>query len=101
MVMSLPHFTATVDLKVNGSAVSADQFARVQEVTVEQSVHLPSMCLVWLHDVAADASRAVFFRILDQDSFPIGAELNVGLSREGEPQTVFAGEITAVELEAC
>jgi uncharacterized protein involved in type VI secretion and phage assembly len=98
--MSLPRFTATIDLKVNGSPVSADQFARVSEVTVEQSLHLPSMCLIWLHDVEAEASRAVFFGVLDQDAFPIGAELSVGLSREGEPQSVFAGEITAVEMEA-
>lgn len=98
--MTMPHFTATIDLKVNGSAVAADQFARIDELTVEQSLHLPSMCLIWLHDIGTDPTKAVFFRMLDQDTFSIGAELELGLSRDGEPQSVFSGEITAVELEA-
>ncbi len=100
MTMTSPHFTATIDLKVNGTSVPEDQFARVNEVTVEQSLHLPDMCLLWLHDVGVDPSRAIFFRMLDQDVFPIGAELDLSLSREGEPQSVFSGEIIAVELEA-
>src|SRR5579859_4062953 len=100
MVMSLPHFTATIDLKVNGSLIASDQFVRINELTVEQSLHVPSMCMIWLHDIGGDPSKAIFFNMLDQDTFPIGAELAVGLSHDGDPQSVFNGEITAVELEA-
>ena len=100
MSMSLPHFTASIDLKINGTSVSEDQFARVHEVTVEQSLYLPSMCLIWLHDLGTDPSRAIFFRMLDQDVFAIGAELELSLSRETDGQSVFNGEITAIEMEA-
>ena len=100
MTMSSPAFSASIDIKVNGSEIQADEFARVNAVTIEQSVHLPSMCLIWLHDLGTDPTKAVFFRMLDQDTFPIGGELELGLSRDGEPETVFSGEITAVELEA-
>jgi phage protein D len=100
MVMTLPHFAATVDLKINGSEVASDQALRLSEVSVEQSLHLPSMCLIWLHDVGTDPTTATFFDMLDQDVFSIGAELELGLGRDEDPETVFSGEITAVELEA-
>jgi uncharacterized protein involved in type VI secretion and phage assembly len=100
MSMSVPHFTATIGLKVNGSAIASDQFARISEISVEQSLHLPSMCLIWLHDVDADPTKAVFFGMLDQDTFAIGAELELSLGAEYDPEAVFNGEITAIELEA-
>src|SRR5262249_41939314 len=84
----------------NGENLSADRYARLTEVSVEQSLHLPSMCTIRLHDIGSQPSRATFFQLLDQDALPIGAELEVSLGREGPAEVVFKGEITAVELEA-
>ena len=100
MTMSLPLLSAAIAINVNGSALPAEQFDRLAEVSVEQSLHLPSMCTLRLHDVGRQPARAIFFNLLDQNAFAIGAELEVSLGRIGDPEVVFQGEITAVELEA-
>jgi uncharacterized protein involved in type VI secretion and phage assembly len=100
MTMSLPNLSAGIAIKLDGSPLPATQFDRLTEVSVEQSLHLPSMCTLRLHDVGNQPSKAIFFQLLDQNSLPIGAELEVSLGREGTPASVFKGEITAVELDA-
>src|SRR5262245_18104286 len=98
--MCLPHLPAAITVNINGSPLPADQFDRLAEVSVAQSLHLPSMCTLRLHDVGSQPVRAIFFHLLDQNALPIGAELEVSLGREGAPSVVFNGEITAVELDA-
>src|SRR5690349_6681961 len=100
MTMSMPHLAPAIDIKINGEDMAADQFDRLTEVSVEQCLHLPSMCTLRLHDVGAQPSKAIFFQMLDADSMKIGAELELSLGREGPAQTVFNGEITSVELDA-
>lgn len=91
-----------VDVKINGTSLDADTQDRLLEVVVEQSLHLPDMAVLRFHDIG-DQQRpamAVFFSLLDGTTFPIGAELEVELAQDDAPETVFQGEITAVELEA-
>src|SRR5262245_16019738 len=91
-----------VDVKVNGTSLNADTESRLVEVVVEQSLHLPDMAVLRLHDFGDQQRRAmaVFFGLIDGTTFPIGGELEVKLAQDGSLETVFQGEITAVELEA-
>jgi uncharacterized protein involved in type VI secretion and phage assembly len=87
-----------VEVKLNGSDLSAEQMDRLAEVSVEQSLYLPSMCTLHLYDFDISPSRAIHFDLLDTDAFAIGAELEVSLGYIDMLQVVFKGEITAVEL---
>ena len=98
--MTMETLLTDISVSINGSQLSDDQRNRIEEITVEQSLHLPSMCTLQLFDVAGPSSREVFFPLLDQDSFAIGAEIDVEMGRLGSPASVFKGEITAVELDA-
>ncbi len=99
--MDVSALLSEIAIKVDGTDLAEEDARRIAEVTVEQSLLLPDMCLIRLYDVgdSTQATRAVFFQLLDQDTFPIGGELSVDLGRAGDPATVFQGEITAVELE--
>jgi uncharacterized protein involved in type VI secretion and phage assembly len=101
MSIDVSALLSEIAIKVDGTDLAGEDASRIAEVTVEQSLILPDMCLIRLYDVgdSTQATRAVFFKLLDQDTFPIGGELNVDLGRVGSPATVFKGEITAVELE--
>ncbi|HLH74614.1 MAG TPA: type IV secretion protein Rhs, partial [Chloroflexota bacterium] len=94
-------FTSTVHIKVNGARLSDDRMRRVSEVVVEQSLHLPDMCVIRMHDVGDDTNpgRVAYFKNLDADAFPIGAEVEIEMGRQAEPSAVFKGEITTVELD--
>ena len=94
-------FTSTAHIKVNGSELSDAEMRRVSEVVVEQSLHLPDMFVLRLHDAGDDTnpSQVVYFKNLDADSFPIGGEVEIEMGRAEEPAVVFKGEITAVQLD--
>src|SRR5579871_4495524 len=93
--------TSAVHIKLNGSDLSAQQMLRVHEVTVEQSLHLPDMFEIHLEDVGDDASpdKASFFKIVDADTFSIGASVEIEMGRSADPTTVCKGEITAIEVK--
>jgi len=93
--------TSQVHIKVNGSPLPEAQMRRVNDVVVERSLHVPSMFVIQLLDVGDDANqqRAAFFRILDQDAFAVGYEVQIDLGRESDPETVIKGEITSIEVE--
>lgn len=93
--------TSQVHIKVNGSPLPEAQMRRVNDVVVERSLHVPSMFVIQLLDVGDDANqqRAAFFRILDQDAFAVGYEVQIDLGRESDPKTVIKGEITSIEVE--
>lgn len=100
-------FVSLTHVKVNGSYLPENQIDRVTELTVEQSLHLPAMVVLRLHDVGdhAETHSTTYFSNTDTPAFPIGAELEVSLGRGGtgsgggsDPAPIFKGEITAVEL---
>lgn len=98
---SAQQFTTAFHIKINGADLAADQIRRVVEVSIEQSLHLPDMVMIRLHDVGDDANsrQVAFFKILDDNAFPIGGAIEIAMGRNETPATVFKGEITAVDLE--
>lgn len=107
MPSSSQNFVSITHVRVNGSLLPEDQIHRVTDIMVEQSVHLPSMFVVRLHDVGVDpeSHSTRYFQHLDASAFPIGGKLEIDLGRGGsavgpgsDAHSVFKGEITAVEM---
>ena len=94
-------YAAGVYVKVNGALLPDEQMRRVVEVAVDQSLHLPDMCSVRLLDLGDDTNqqRASFFKLLDQDAFAIGREIEIAMGYAQEPKSLFKGEITSIELD--
>ncbi|HVC32555.1 MAG TPA: VgrG-related protein [Chloroflexota bacterium] len=92
-----------VNVKLDGSALAQEAMKRITEVVVEQSLHLPSMFVIRLHDFGDDANpgQQTLFKITSADTFAIGStvEILAGWSG-GDPDTLMKGEITSVELDA-
>lgn len=92
----------TFHVKVLGANLGADAMQRVAEIVVEQSVHLPDMCIIRFHDTgdSSDPTHHALFRLVDATTFTIGNDLEVLMGYGHSPTTVFKGEITAVEVDA-
>ena len=93
--------TSKLLIKVNGTKLPEEQKRRVLETVVEQSLHLPDMFVIRLHDVGDDnqPDRASYFKMLDQDTFAVGREVEIEMGHQDEPKPVMKGEITSVEVE--
>jgi phage protein D/phage baseplate assembly protein gpV len=102
VAVSSRQFTSVPHISVNGSPLADDQMGRVTEVVVEQSLHLPDMFVIRLHDVGDDSAPqyAANFKILDAQTFAIGGQVTIAMGYGEAPDTVTKGEITAIELEA-
>jgi phage protein D len=98
MVATAAH--PTFRLTLDGADLSGAQLARLAEVVVEQSLHLPHMAVLRFVDIGDDSrpSVSVYYDLVDGATFKIGKELEVKLGY-GTPASVFKGEITAVELD--
>ncbi|MBX6771399.1 MAG: VgrG-related protein [Chloroflexi bacterium] len=101
MVAPARMLTSAVHIKINGSYLADEQMRRISEVVVEQSLHLPDMAVLRLHDVGDDTNpgRTVYFKTVDRGPFDIGSTLEIAMGREERPTTVFKGEITAIEID--
>lgn len=101
MVAPAKELTSAVHIKLNGSNLPDDQIRRVSEVVVEQSLHLPSMFVIRVHDVGDDTNpgQTAYFKLVDQNAFKIGDEVEIQMGREASPATVIKGEITSVEMD--
>lgn len=77
--------------KVAGTQLDTEIMNGLYRVEVESNLHLPSMCVLCLHDPSARWTNA--------DAFSLGAELEVGVADEqGRGETrLFVGEITGLE----
>lgn len=95
-------FTSPFTVKLNGSPLSEADIQRIVSVRVDQDLNIPDMFTISLHDVKHEPSqkRATVFGILDDDTFAIGAKVNISAGRGAPPQEFFIGEITSLELEA-
>src|SRR5581483_1295449 len=71
------------------------------DVLVEQDLFLPDCCTLRLADVQDQPSLSAmgYYTLLDNDHFGIGSALVVKLGYQSDPQEVFTGEITSVELD--
>ena len=54
MVTTVQQLTTRYHVKVDGADLPEDQIRRVFRVVVEQSLHLPDMCLLYLRDIGSD-----------------------------------------------
>jgi Rhs element Vgr protein len=82
--------TARFNLEVNGSTASPDVMHDLLSITVEQTLHLPSMCVIKVYN-----DQLKWF---DNDTFNIGKTVLVKMGLD-TPKLVFKGEITALELD--
>jgi Rhs element Vgr protein len=89
-------------IKINGADLPDSDMHRVAEVVVEQSLHLPDMFIIRLHDYGGSGgdSHHALFRLTDAATFAIGNPIEIAMGWNRSAQTVFKGEITHVELEA-
>ncbi len=85
----LSHF----NLKINGQQAVKDVMDQILDCTVDNTIHLPDVCTLRLHDAG--------FHWLDQDTFKPGVEIEVFGGDEGaaELKSIFHGEATALEMD--
>jgi phage protein D/phage baseplate assembly protein gpV len=80
-------------VRVDGTALDRQVMANLFEVVVDSQLHLPTMCVLRLHDRNGT--------LLNQGLFGLGSELRVGIADEqgrGD-RVLFVGEITSLEPE--
>ena len=85
----LSHF----NLKINGTQASKDVMNQILDCTVDNTIHLPDVCTLRIHDAG--------FHWLDQDTFKPGTEIEVFGGDEGSQdlKSIFHGEVTALEMD--
>ncbi len=81
------------NLKINGQQAPKEVMDQMLDCTVENSLHLPDMCTVRIHDAG--------FKWLDEQVFREGKKMEVeGSEGESAPlASLFKGEITGLELD--
>jgi len=80
-------------VRINGTPLDTEVMNDLFRVEVETSLSLPDLCTLGVHDQNARWTNA--------DTFPLGAEIRVGVANEqGQGETVvFIGEITGLAPE--
>lgn len=76
---------------IDGRPLPPDLYPRLTLVRVEESVQLPDTFEIRFEDA--------HFRLFDEDTFKLGATVQVAFKAEGEPTVVTVGEITAISVE--
>lgn len=86
-------FLSHINLKIGGSQASPEALQALRECVVENTVHLPDMCTLRIHDEQ--------FHWLDSDLFKVGNSIEVFAGEEHTSQLprIFNGEITGIELD--
>ncbi len=78
-------------LLVEGEAAPQEALRRLMHVTVEQGLHLPSLCTVRIQDDDLE--------LADGNTFNVGRSLKVEMGTGNDLQAVFDGEIVGLELQ--
>jgi len=85
------------DVLVNGSPLAPDVLPYVVELTVDQSLDLPSMFTVVLS--SSEVQQQEFQWIDSQNLFSVGNPVEIKMGYSGGLKTLVAGEITSLEAE--
>jgi uncharacterized protein len=85
------------DVLVNGSPLAPEVLPYVVELTVDQSVDLPSMFTLVL--ASSEVQQQEFEWIDSQSLFSIGNPVEIKMGYQGVLKTLLAGEITSLEAE--
>lgn len=86
-------YLSHINLKVSGAQASPEVLHDLRECTVENSLHLPDMCTLRMHDER--------FHWLDSGTFKEGNKIEVFAGEEHTSQlpSIFQGEITGLEMD--
>lgn len=84
-------------VKIDGSDLPVEIANDIQEIVVEQSVHMPDACTIRLFDW--DIARNQF-KWVDDSRLKEGKSVEVMMGYEHELATVFKGEMTMFEMDA-
>lgn len=81
------------DVEVDGSPLSSQTEALLEQVVVDHHQHLPNMFAITFHDPARD--------VLNQLNVHIGSTVTIKVTPPGSsaPDTLMKGEVTALEAE--
>ncbi|NJN20021.1 MAG: VgrG-related protein [Leptolyngbya sp. RL_3_1] len=106
----MPAYIAELTLKIGGSDAPDEVLENIQQVVVEESLHLPSMAtLVIFNPYQPGGEEEDFFKYgtkAYKDLLAMGEKIEVSLGRsttestefeEDKSSTLFKGEITAIE----
>lgn len=89
--MLKPH-VPQFNLKVNGSQAPKKVMDEMLDCTVENSLHLPDVCTIRIHDAE--------FEWLDSATFKEGVRIQVSAGEDQDPlKAIFDGEVIALELD--
>ncbi len=93
--------TSVFIVKVNGTNLDESHQARVSEVSVEQSLHLPDMFAIRVFDAGdpSQSGRADYYMNLDMGAYKVGDEVEILMGHQDDPKALTKGEVTSVELE--
>lgn len=88
-------------IKVNGTDLQPNEISQVVDLSIEQDLVLPDVFSFRIRDVDDNPGQheQVHNRLLDDDRFPVGATLEIGLGREEPPERVLKGEVTSLEMD--
>jgi phage protein D len=102
----MPNYLATPTLKIKGQAASADIMEDILQISVEESLHLPSMFTLVINNSAfSGRSTDTFWK--HTDAFAIGDAIEIGFADssnttsdfdDANQGTVLKGEVTAIEV---
>jgi phage protein D len=102
----MPNYLATPTLKIKGQAASADIMEDILQISVEESLHLPSMFTLVINNSAfSGRSSDTFWK--HTDAFAIGDAVEIGFADssnttsdfdDANQGTVLKGEVTAIEV---
>lgn len=89
-------------IKLNGAELPESVTGQVMDLTIEQDLVLPDSFTLRIHDIADQPAQMEQsnFPLLEQDKFPIGGSIEIGLGREEHPASILKGDITSLEMDA-
>ena len=89
-------------IKLNGAELPESVTGQVMDLTIEQDLVLPDSFTLRIPDIADQPAQMEQsnFPLLEQDKFPIGGSIEIGLGREEHPASILKGDITSLEMDA-
>src|SRR5665213_3310760 len=81
------------NLKIDGAQAPRELMDQILECTVENSIHLPDLCTLRLHDAA--------FKYIDEATLDPGKKIEIFATNEQmtTPVKIFCGEVTGIDVD--
>lgn len=84
-------FVPQVSVELDGVELAEDVYDALTDVRAESSVQLPDQVRLTFVDP--------FFELFDRQLFSVGAQLEVSIANDGQPQTVADCDVTGITLQ--